>query len=74
MLPPKDILMIIYQWDLVQTVMETSIRLVCILGNEVVQNSYRGSSNVKRHFETKDSEHKGKPLSFFQHVSKTNRQ
>jgi hypothetical protein len=44
---------------------ETSPR---ILRNEVLQNSSMVPSKLKHHFETKHSEHKGKPLSFFQHM------
>jgi hypothetical protein len=46
---------------------ETFPHPVCILCNEVLQNSSMAPSEVKNkhHFETKHSEHKGKHLSFF---------
>jgi hypothetical protein len=45
---------------------EPSPRPVCILCNALLQNSSRAPSKLKRHFETKHGEHKGRPLIFFQ--------
>jgi hypothetical protein len=47
---------------------KTSPRPVCVLCNEVLQNSSMAPSKLKRNFVTKHSEHKGKPLSFFSNV------
>jgi hypothetical protein len=47
---------------------ETSPRPVCILCNEVMQNSSMAPSKLKRNFETEHSEHKGTPLRFFQRM------
>jgi hypothetical protein len=44
---------------------KTSPRAVCILCNEVMQNISMAPSKLKRHFETKHSEHNGKHVSFF---------
>jgi hypothetical protein len=43
---------------------ETSPCPVCILCNEVLQNSSVVPSKLNHYFETKHSEHKGKPISF----------
>lgn len=45
---------------------KNSPRPQCILCSEILQNSSMAPAKLQRHFETKHSEHKDKPLSFFQ--------
>jgi hypothetical protein len=64
----ENTLIVIYQWALLKTVMETSPRPVCILCNAVMQHSSMAPSKLKRHFETKHRTHKGKPVIFLQRM------
>lgn len=57
---------VIYQLALLKMVMKNlHVQCVCVLCNEVLQNISMAPSKLQRHFETKRSQHKGKPLSFF---------